>query len=209
MNHGIKNWRLWCGICIMLIAGISAWAQQRIKTVPSNESTMQSSAMSGSNTFDMSSDRNINREGKTFYIQVEGQKQGKFKGESNSHTGWIEGKFFSYQLNSPIDSSSGNPTGKRHHSPLIIVKPLGGASPLFFSACATNENLKSVILEFTQIDSTGNEKTAYRIRLTNAHVASIHQFTEHGQEMEEISFAFKKIEQTSLLANTMSMDDWD
>jgi type VI secretion system Hcp family effector len=209
MNQGIKNRRLWCGICIMLIVGISAWAQQRTKIVPSNESTMQSSAMSGSNALDMSSDRNINREGKTFYIQVEGQKQGKFKGESNSRIGWIEGKFFSYQLNQPIDSSSGNATGKRHHAPLIIAKPLGGTSPLFFSACATNENLKSVILEFTQIDSTGNEKTAYRIRLTNAHIISIHQFTEHGQEMEEISFTFKKIEQASLLANTISMDDWD
>jgi type VI secretion system secreted protein Hcp len=209
MLKKIKNWRLWCGICFMLLAGISAWAQQRTKTVSSKESTMQSSAMSGSNTFDMSSERNISREGKTFYIQVEGQKQGKFKGESNSRTGWIEGKFFSYQLNQPMDSSSGNPTGKRHHSPLIIAKPMGAASPLFFSACASEETLKSVILEFTQVDSTGNEKNAYRIRLTNAHITSIHQFTEYGQEMEEISFTFKKIEQASLIANTTSLDDWD
>jgi type VI secretion system secreted protein Hcp len=209
MNQGIKNWRWWCGICVMLIAGISAWAQQRTRTMPSNESTMHSSAMTGSNAFDLSSERSISREGKTFYIQVEGQKQGKFKGESNTRAGWIEGRFFSYQLNQLIDSSSGMPTGKRRHAPLSIAKLIGAASPLFFSACANSENLKSVILEFTQKDSDGNEKTAYRIRLTNAHIASIHQFTEYGQEMEEISFAFKKIEEDSLLANTMSMDDWD
>jgi type VI protein secretion system component Hcp len=66
-----------------------------------------------------------------------------------------------------------------------------------------------VVLEFTQINSDGTEKSVYRIRLTNAHISSIHQFTECGQEMEEISFTFKKIEESSLLANTMAEDDWE
>jgi type VI secretion system Hcp family effector len=209
MNLRMENWSWWCVLCVILMAGGSASAQQRIRTMPSTGSNTPSSVTTGSNLSDATSGHSICQEGKNFFVQVEGQKQGKFKGESTARSGWSEGKRFSYQVGSPTDSVSGLPTGKRRHTPLIMAKPIGGASPLFFSALANNENLKTVILEFTQISSDGTEKSAYRIRLTNAHISSIHQFTECGLEMEEISFTFKKIEEASLLANTMAEDDWD
>ncbi|MBL7716094.1 MAG: type VI secretion system tube protein Hcp [Bdellovibrionales bacterium] len=149
------------------------------------------------------------------YLSVEGTRQGKFKGESTS-------KFFKDRLNvssvshevvSPRDSQTGLATGRRQHKPLTVIRDVGSASPQFFLALATGENLKTVSLEFTSIDQrTGQEQITYTIKLTNAGVASQKAATivRGGVSVlaEEVSFAYQSIEIEHVPSKTVASDTW-
>ncbi len=61
-----------------------------------------------------------------FYTTIDGTKQGKFKGEGPGRdTGRIPGLQFSYQPKPPRDVVPGQPSGKRQHEPIVIVKESG------------------------------------------------------------------------------------
>lgn len=160
-----------------------------------------------------------------FYVTIEGQKQGKFKGESvrEKHKDKIAGLKFGYELKSPRDIASGQASGKRQHYPVVFTKEWGAASPQLFQACATNEALKNVLFEFIITNSQGQEEIYHTIKLTNAHVANIKQYTGSGEasassakhtsdtdthELEEVALTFQKIEVENKPGKTTAMDDW-
>jgi len=82
--------------------------------------------------------------------------------------------------------------------------------------------LDDVKFEFQRTNANGEEEIYYTITLTNARVASIHQFTNDElpaagapkgksfdtMELEEVSFSFQKIEIESKEGKTMGSDDW-
>lgn len=156
-----------------------------------------------------------------FYITVQGQKQGDFKNEAprEKHKGKIPGIAFSFEALSPRDSASGQASGKRQYKPLQITKQIGATSPQFFQALTTNETLPTVLLEFVKTDPNGEEYVYYTIKLVNASVASIRQYTPTAIEqtksgskevhkLEDISFTFQRIEIESKDGKTMAVDDW-
>ena len=162
-----------------------------------------------------------------FYVTINGTKQGVFKGEGvkDKTKDKIVGLAFSYELKSPRDAATGQPSGKRQHSPAKIVKEWGAATPQIFQALVSNEALKEVKLEFYKVNANGEEYVYYTVRLTNASVSAIRQYTSDGgvqasssakqgsssldlKELEEVSFTFQKIEVESKDGKTMSMDDW-
>ena len=59
-----------------------------------------------------------------FFVTVTGARQGPFKGESTQkgREGKIPGVAFSYGVLSPRDPTSGLPTGKRQHQPVVFSK---------------------------------------------------------------------------------------
>lgn len=160
-------------------------------------------------------------------ITVEGNKQGKFKaeGEARGETAVLR---YEYAITSPRDASSGKATGKAQHSPVTITKQLGISSPQFYEACVNNEELKSVLIEFYESGPSGKEYVYYTVRLTNANVSRIFQYTDvppvPGQppqnvDLEDISFTFQKIEISTNDNNTVgsgkvnggktsASDDW-
>ncbi|NWJ47446.1 MAG: type VI secretion system tube protein Hcp [Chloroflexi bacterium] len=154
-----------------------------------------------------------------FYVTVEGTKQGKFKGESlqSKNANKIDGIRFSYGITSPRDAASGLATGKRLHKPISFTKEWGAATPQFFQAMTTNENLKSVLFEFTKTNANGEEYVYFTIKLTNANIANIN-YTEdslaksgdpsNGLQLEEISVTFQKIEIENKDGKTIATDDW-
>jgi type VI secretion system secreted protein Hcp len=164
--------------------------------------------------------------GYAFYVTIKGKKQGAFKGESPQEAtkDKIKGLGFAYELKSPRDAASGHASGKRQHSPIRIVKEWGAATPQIFQALVTNEVLSEVTMEFRKTDSDGQESVYYRIKLKDASVAGIRQFTSdngidgassskhagsgNSQELEEISFTFRTIEVENIAAKTMGQDDW-
>ncbi len=92
-----------------------------------------------------------------FFVTVTGAKQGDFKGESTqkSHEGKIQGVAFSYGVLSPRDGTSGLPTGKRQHQPVVFSKEWGASSPQFYQAIYTNESLPTVLFEFFVANISG------------------------------------------------------
>jgi len=150
-----------------------------------------------------------------FYVSIEGAKQGKFQGQgTHAHKNVIPAHSFSYEVISPRDVGTGQPTGQRQHRPVTISKEWGASSPQLFQAAVTNENLKSVLFEFPVTDAHGVEVVHYSIKLTNASVASYKMYTvEHATsghtfEVEDVSFTFQKIQMDDLAGKTAAGDDW-
>lgn len=146
-----------------------------------------------------------------FYVTIEGTKQGKLKGDSKkkAHKDAIVGLAFEYAVTSPRDAGSGQATGKRQHSPIVITKRWGAATPQLYQALITNEVLKSVLIEFVKVNSAGKEYVYHTIKLTNAAVVSIEQYANpEDHELEDVSFVCQKIEIENKDGKTMVIDDW-
>jgi type VI secretion system Hcp family effector len=139
----------------------------------------------------------------SFYLSIEGVKQGKLKGECTlaAHQDQIAGLDFNYAVTKPA-------TGKRQHSPVTITKAWGAASPQLFQAAVTNEVLKNIMIEFYEPGDKNTEVMYYLIRLTNATVSDIHQHIVPEKGMvEDVSFTFQRIDVESKTGKTMATDD--
>jgi len=139
-----------------------------------------------------------------FSMTIEGTKQGVFPG---AKAGGIAGLRFSYAAMSPRDLASGQASGNRQHSPIVVTKMVGTASPQIFQALTTNEVLKSVLVVLP-----GEEGSGYTIKLSNATVSEIKQYTEelNGRAvvLEDVSFTFQRIEVQDPGTKSMATDDW-
>jgi type VI secretion system secreted protein Hcp len=157
-------------------------------------------------------------------VSIKGKKLGVFKGEgtqTNDKDKILASKF-SYEVKSPRDAATGHASGTRQHSAIKIVKEWGAATPQIFTALVTNEVLQEVTLEFRRANANGEEYVYYRIKLTNASVSEIRQFSDDSNaltggssakhptdmQLEEVSFTFQKIEMESLDGKTAAFDDW-
>jgi len=149
-----------------------------------------------------------------FYISITGAKQGKFKGEGapKPHQEKIVGLTFEHTVSVLRDAASGAATGKRVHSPIVFTKKLGGATPQLVQALTTNEMLPSVQFEFFHRKPDGGEQSVYYvIKLTNAFVTYVNQFTAgEGQppELETVGLVYGKIEWEHKEAKTVAADHW-
>lgn len=157
-----------------------------------------------------------------FYVTIEGKQQGKFKGESKRevHKEKIAGLAFLYEIKSPRDSASGQASGKRQHGPITITKEWGAATPQLFQALVENEVLRTVLIEFISTNEQGAEEIYHTVKLSNATVSDIRQYTDNQSllssgragadhhELEDISFTFGRIEITNVPGKTIADDDW-
>ena len=150
-----------------------------------------------------------------FYVTIEGAQQGKFKGESprQAHRHEIVGLRFSYGVQAGKHAGRGT-TGKRQHSPVVMTKTWGPATPQIFRALVSNEVLKSVRFEFVRLSAAGAEEVYHTIKLTNASVAAIAQYSGDGSrgeggapELEDVSFVFQKIDIENRDGQTTAGDD--
>ena len=159
------------------------------------------------------------------FVSITGAKQGKFKGESSRERrkDWIAGLAFDYEVKSPHDIATGQHSGKRQHSPIRIVKEWGAATPQIFQAVVNNETIKEVHFEFVKTNKSGEEYVFHTIKLSDATISGVRQFTagapegassakhtstSEKEELEEVSFVFRKIEIENKDAKTMASDDW-
>lgn len=152
------------------------------------------------------------------YLTVEGTKQGKFKGDSprDAHKDHTVVLGFDYEVKSPRDAATGQPSGKRQHQPLTVIKEWGPATPQLFQALVTNEVLKTVRLEFFRPTGNGAEEVFHTIELTNATVSSLKDYNGSASvngkptlsNLEEVSFYFQKITIMNKDGKTEAQDDW-
>jgi type VI secretion system secreted protein Hcp len=156
----------------------------------------------------------------TKFLKVKGQKQGDILGSvtQKGKEGSIAVIAVSHSIVSPRDPASGLPTGKRIHSPLVIVTHIDKATPLLYSVATTNENLPTVELDYYQTGLDGKETLYFKIELTNANISSLKQTDLNSQddpnvnlfgEYEEISFTYQKITWTWINGGITATDDWE
>jgi type VI secretion system secreted protein Hcp len=140
----------------------------------------------------------------SFTMTIEGTKQGVFAAAKGGN---MAGLRFGYGAKSPRDAASGQASGKRQHGPVVVTKLVGTGSPQIFQALTTNEVLKSVVVVLP-----GEGGTAYTVKLRNAFVSEIKQYTDvvNGLAvvLEDVSFTFQRIEVEDPATKTMAMDDW-
>jgi type VI secretion system secreted protein Hcp len=155
------------------------------------------------------------------YISVKGNKQGQFKSESMRKNESIPILAFRMEVLSPLDSASGQATGKRQYKPVTIVKEWGAASPQGLTACTTNEVLDQVLIEFMKINPAGVEYIYQRVTLSQATIVDVTRYT-HAQdgtlllapgsgetmELESWSFVFRRIEVDDTEGKTTFIDNW-
>ena len=151
------------------------------------------------------------------FVAVKGAKQGQFKGESTGagQSDLIPILNFQNQVSVPIDQATGAASGKRQHSPVVITKQWGAASPQFFQALVTSEILQTVSITFSRRNSVGIEETFFTIVLTNAAVQAMRQFvgtapglTDDTNTLDQISLTYQRIVITDTIAKTSVTDDW-
>jgi type VI secretion system secreted protein Hcp len=151
------------------------------------------------------------------FVAVKGKTQGFFKGEGGraADKKQFAALALDYEVKTPRDSATGQPSGKRQHLPLSVVKEWGAATPQLFQALVTNEVLETVDIDCYGHSAEGKEAIAHRVKLSNAHVVSIQQAfgtkaAGHPglQELETVAFAFEKIEHRSPDGAVLASDDW-
>jgi type VI secretion system secreted protein Hcp len=123
---------------------------------------------------------------------------------------------FDYSVKTPTDIASGQPTGTRVHSPVVITKQFDKSSPLIYRALTTGEILKEVIIKFYRVEGAAEEEF-FHITLEKAIVTEINAWKPnfqdpaqaHLQQMEKVSFNFRKITWNHLKGKTDSSDSWE
>jgi type VI secretion system secreted protein Hcp len=148
-------------------------------------------------------------------VAIRGQKQGQFIGQSRPDK-WIPCSQFLLSLTVPRDQATGQPSGRRQYSPVVVTKGWDAASPQILTAAATNEVLVLVEFEFTKPTPDGREFVFETVKLTNATISAAKQyigFPDAGEppnprDLEDVSFTFQKIEVTNTEGRTTFVDDW-
>jgi type VI secretion system secreted protein Hcp len=152
------------------------------------------------------------------YLTLSGQKQGSIQGSVTQagREGTILVHSFDCAITIPRDPASGLPTGKRQHSPIVILKEIDKSSPRLWEALVTNEILNTWILRFYSPTPTGTVTQSYTITLTNATIASIDESMADNAipdnlnlpMREQVSFTYQKIQWTWTDGAITAQDDW-
>jgi type VI secretion system secreted protein Hcp len=165
------------------------------------------------------------------YVKFTGQKQGPFKGGGITIKGHTDQSIvFGIDLDTqvPADLSTGLATGKRQHSPLILVKPIDAATPQIFQALVTNEVLKTVEVDLSQTNVVGQNANFFTYKLTNAQIIDVHHslttpcvgsapcratgpdgnIVGPDEPTETVALTFQKIEITYVNGGVTASDDW-
>ena len=156
----------------------------------------------------------------TKFLKVKGAKQGVITGSvtEKGKEGTIAVIAVDHAIVSPRDPASGLPTGKRMHSPLVIVTHIDKATPLLYNAEVNNENLPTVELDYWKTAQDGTQSLYFKIELTNANISSIKQTNLNSQddpnvnmfgEYEEVAFTYQKITWTWIDGGITAEDDWE
>ena len=154
----------------------------------------------------------------TAYMKVTGKKQGEIKGDC-TQSGDKKDKILLYAMDHdveiPKDTHTGLPTGQRIHNPFTITKHKDNSSPKLYQATCTGEQC-TVEIDLYRIDPTGAEVNYYKIKMEEAIVVDMREFTpmtfvpenKPFMDMEEVSFTYSKITWTYTDGNIEYTDSW-
>ena len=125
------------------------------------------------------------------FVSIKGTKLGQCKGDSTNpgRKDWSNVLAFSFDVISPRDPDSGFVSGRRHYKPVSFLKQWDAASPLL-AALVTNEVLQLVVFEFERVGPDGTEVVYQTIKVTNAALAEVSQYTPGSRQVGQHSIPF-------------------
>ena len=123
---------------------------------------------------------------------------------------------FNHAVTLPRDPQSGQPSGQRVHSPVVVTKIFDKSSPQLYQALATGEVLTECKIKWYRTSQTGHQEHYFTIDLVDAILVSIKASMPNCQDpgqahfthLEEVSLAYRKITWTHEIAGTSGSDDW-
>jgi len=126
----------------------------------------------------------------------------------------IEFKGFHHNLSTPTDNLTGKPTGKRIHSPMMIVKEFDYSSPYLYKAVATGQSLQKAELKFYKINDAGLEAEYFNILLEGVRIVSVSPaMAEPGDNnnnhLETVELRYEKITWKHNDGNIIFSDAWN
>ncbi|MBF0527987.1 MAG: Hcp family type VI secretion system effector [Deltaproteobacteria bacterium] len=152
------------------------------------------------------------------HLYITGTRQGKIEGPCpiTGREGSIIVQQFDHEILIPRSTQTGQPTGKRVHNPLVIVKAFDKASPKLYQALTTGEILSEVVLKFFRITPLGKEEHYFTIKLEDAVIQAMAAFVPSCLDqnyarfthMEKVSFVYAKIIWTWEEDGIESEDEW-
>jgi len=161
------------------------------------------------------------------YMSIEGVTQGNItKGaftEDSVGNVFVEGhedeilvQAFKHNVTIPRDPQSGQPTGQRVHQPLTITKVFDKASPLLYNALTSGERLSKCEIKWYRTSPVGKQEHYFTITLEDAVVVDMKAHMPNCQDpamshfthLEDVSFAYRKIDWIHEVAGTAGADDW-
>ncbi|EJL02427.1 MULTISPECIES: Hcp family type VI secretion system effector [Pseudomonas] len=161
------------------------------------------------------------------YMSIVGTKQGEitagaFTADSvgntyqEGHTDQIMVQGFQHQVSIPRDPQSGQPTGQRVHSPLVVTKVFDKASPLLLQAMTEGEVLVIVEIKWYRTSAAGIQEHYYTTTLEDAIIVEIKDYMHNCQDpanshfthLQDVHFSFRKIRWDHVACSTMGADDW-
>jgi len=119
--------------------------------------------------------------------------QGRLEGDTPGSK--LGGLRVSYGITVPHNVATGIAHGSFQQEPLTITMPVGAATPQLFHALLNNEMLKQITIEFIR-STPGGKEVYYTLKLDQAMISSIHQFSEGSRLLEDVSFTFQRIDIT-------------
>jgi type VI secretion system secreted protein Hcp len=133
------------------------------------------------------------------HLAMQGQKQGKITGESQSkaHYQEIEVSVFTWGVATP--TSTGLPAGKPSLSGVTITKSVDRASINIINASLSNECIKTATISWSKSTGFNTTEDFFTVTLTNAYVTSIHLSSgasgdSKGMGSEVVTLSFQKID---------------
>jgi type VI secretion system secreted protein Hcp len=125
------------------------------------------------------------------YMSFKGKTQGQFKGSVPRKQGGhpvlgghpIIG--FKFGVESPRDASSGLPSGKRQHSPLVVTREVDSSSPVLFQACLAHVQFDTAELVIPTQSAGGRVVKNNKIELTNGLITHIALAPSKGGKRRE------------------------
>lgn len=162
------------------------------------------------------------------YAIIKGKNQGDISAGSMSidsvgtlsHKGQedsIQVQEFELGIEIPTDPQSGQPTGRRIHTGMRLVKYIDKSSPMLLQAIASGEQMEKVEIQFFRTAATGSQEHYYTITLEEATLVryrphfpnSLAPEMQGYAHMEELLFQYKTIEVTHVVGGTSGKDSWD
>ncbi|NIF32411.1 type VI secretion system tube protein Hcp [Enterobacter sp. Cy-643] len=126
----------------------------------------------------------------------------------------IEFKGFHHNLATPTDDFTGKPTGKRIHSPVMVVKEFDYSSPYLYKAVATGQALQKAELKFYKISDAGQEVEYFNILLEGVRIVSVSPSMaspedKNNNHLETVELRYEKITWKHCDGNIIFADAWN
>lgn len=145
------------------------------------------------------------------------QIEGESTQTTNDRDKTIECIYWEQEVSTATEHGSGQSTGRRHHSPIMIRKRLDKSSPILMKALTDNQDLDAEFKFYRPAPSgDGTTEQFYTVVLDGARITKIKKYSPEAHSpaanasppLEEVHFRFHSIHWTFNPSGAQHEDKW-